>query len=505
MFQKGLLMKKLIFYALALFCTLPLHSLEEEQCIDNRFVTFSLPNFTSQTFFYPRPVYNNTALKQSIWHRMYSAKEAAPHSAFQVIGMYQETLNSKKVINYFTFDCKQCLTVKGDNYKCERDIRAEWLGINDANFSGEFSLNPHQRQAGVLIDYLQDVSHYIEGEFFENWWIGVTVPLIVVKNDIGICQSIISEPINVQPDIIEAFNQEDWKYARLSPCEHKNLGLGNIYLKLGTDFLSQDGNEVGLYSSFILPGDRVRDPKYLFDAFVGNNRHFGVGMGVNLALRLNEQDHPLGIILFANIENELYFDNTQKRTFDLKGRPWSRYLLFNSIDGERDIPGVNVLTREVKIKPFNIFDLSTGLRFQTCRFEAEIGYDLWGHGDQRILLKQPWDNDKYGIAGQGNLDTDCPRLKIGATASDSTISEQSPNDVDENGDHVFVSVRMNDLDFSSAISRETLTNKFHFALGYVYQGQKLDWFIGAGAYWENPENNGAFEQFGAWGKLGASY
>ncbi len=518
-------MKKLLLYISLFAFTNSLLALQEEQfCVINKpDVQFHLPRFTSQTFIYPRPIFNNVAARQSIWHRFYALRQAqgergekACSGALQIIGLYQQTIDSNKVIDYFTFDNKKNLTVRGDNFACDRDIRAEWIGINDPDFFGEFSLNPEQKQAGGLIDYMQDISAYCDNSFFDGWWIGITVPIIVVKNDIGICQSqstplilsdsegIVSKDQECPQDIINAFDQFDWKYARLSPCELRDVGLGNIYLRLGTSYLSQDCNEVGYYTSFILPGDRKQNAKYIFDAFTGNNRHFGIGIGVNLSFRIFDHHEKVCLALFLNIENELYFNNTQMRTFDLKDKPWSRYLLFNSKDGKRNIPGVNILTREVKVKPFNVFDLSTGLRWQTGCFEGEFGYNAWGHGNERIRLQECFPSN-YGIAGQGTLTLGCPTCEVGATASCSTISEQGPNDTDNNGSGIFVPITKFDLDFSSVMSREVITHKVHGALGWVYHGQKSDYFFGVGALWEIPENNAAFEQYGAWAKLGGTF
>ncbi|MEX2437969.1 MAG: hypothetical protein WD449_01815 [Candidatus Babeliales bacterium] len=497
-------MKKLFLIFIITTSFFGLNALEEECLIHQPAIAFSLPDFSSQTFIYPRPLFNNLAARQSIWHRYYYEKAGDASAALQILGMYQETIASNNVTNYFTFNGKNCLSVRGDAYSCNRDIRAEWIGIDDPNFFGEFSLNPSQRQAGVLLDYMNSFSSYTDAPFFDGWWFGASMPLIMVKNDIGIDQSISATAPCCPQDIVQAFDQFSWKYARFSDCELQDLGIGNIYLRLGTAYAAHHGHEIGYYVSAILPGGAHQNAKYIFDPFTGNNRHFGLGLGVTLALRILDYHTNGNIILFFNIENELYLNNTQLRTFDLKGKPWSRYLLYNSLDGERNIPGVNILTREVQIKPYNVFDLSTGLRWQNDCFEGEIGYDLWGHGSERIRLKEPFPK-KYGIAGTGTIMRECPECEVGATASCSTIAEQGPNDKDKDNKGIFVPITMLNLDFNSAISREVLTNKFHAAIGYNYQGTCHDLFFAMGAFWEIPENNAAFEQFGAWAKLGGTF
>ena len=66
-----------------------------------------------------------------------------------------------------------------------------------------------------------------------------------------------------------------------------------------------------------------------------------------------------------------------KRTFDLKGKPYSRYMLFFDKGTNSLVPGINVLTKDCNVKPHNYVNVITGIRFKYYKAVGEIGYELW--------------------------------------------------------------------------------------------------------------------------------
>ena len=243
------------------------------------------------------------------------------------------------------------------------------------------------------------------------------------------------------------------------------------------------------------------NPAYLFSPFIGNNQHWTIGSGVNFQFPITQRDVTFPILFFFNIEHQYLVPNHQYRTFDLKNKPWSRFLLLNAADGSvSNVPGVNVLTRRVTVRPDSFVDLSTGLRVTRGGFEGEIGYDLWAHGKERIKIHRTVCKNcneevvvsDYGIAGS----------TAGVSASDSTISTLASDD------GTFVPLQDFDLNLNSGAAQAALVNRMHASMGFGSKNganEGLEGFINAGVFYDMPQNNAALKQWGGWAKVGASF
>ena len=464
---------------------------------------------SSQSFMFTRPVYSNIAAQiASYWHDMIYEKIGCKALSAQVIPIYQESIDSSPQGRYFLINHKNTLVFKGDNMininmtPSARDVRAEWFGLPN-DFVGTFSINPKQKQFGVWIEFNKDLKTFSCDDVFKSIWVGVAFPFQSVENNLRPGQLLVSGQADEFPhDIIQAFNQSTYCYAKIRNGKKTKKSVAELHFKLGTTFMARDGFQIGAYSSLIFPTFGHQNAEFIFDPFLGHNRHFGFGSGVNFQFPLNCDIECKLISLFFNIENLVFLRNFQHRTLDLRFKPWSRYLLFNKKDGTQNIPGVNVLTRRVKMQPFNMVDLTAGFRVQAGWLEAEIGYDLWAHGNEELKLKKPFPKDEFGIAGDGTL---VPDTNIGATASKSTINERAPIDRDENNNPTFVAIKELDLDRHSGIARAAVAHRAHFAIGAVHDECTFALSWGIGGFVEIPQNNSALQNWGVWGKVGGTF
>ncbi len=454
-----------------------------------------LTDKSSQSFFLPRPLFDNVAAKQALWHNIiHNRDEQDKSGSWQLITLFQDTLSTDRMKRYFLFDCKTSLTVKGDNYSGTRDIRAEWLGINNTNFNSVLSIDPHQQQFGFVAEYQHAFKKIIDWNLFDQWWVGFSLPVVIVEQNMQLSEAPVTTTTGM--NLRQAFNQCDWKYNKIDGKQTR-AGVPEIMFTLGTNMLNRKHSQVGIYSGLIVPTSHRACPDYLFSPILGHNRHWGMSLGLQFQLRLSDEYSPdYCVAFFANVENQFFFRNYQYRTFDLIDKPWSRYLQFNANDGRKNLPGVNVLTRWVKVHPFNIVDLSTGFRLKAEHFEGEVGYNLWGHGNERVLLRCPFP-ETYGIAGRGTSASNCPTVigNVGATASASTIAELCDDD------EIFTPIKDIDLDLLSAVSRSAVTHKFHTSIGYHWKNGA---FAGVGAFFEGVRRDVMFEEWGVWFKLGAN-
>lgn len=456
------------------------------------------------TFMFTRPVYRNIAAQQAIWHNILFDQTCEGSAGLQIVPIYQRSISNDGVSSYFLYKHQNSLTVKGDAavtippgtlpINALRDVRAEWVGL-PTDFDGFMSVNPKQKQFGLWLEYKQDFLKVIDHPWFDSLWVSLAAPVQIIKNNINITSN--------SSALLEAFDNPDWNYAKFSNQTFKKVALAEFIAKFGVKMLNRDGFQFAVTTILTAPLHGRQNPEYVFNSFVGHNRHFGFGTGVLLQLPLNRDLCCKLISFYLNVENIYFIRNTQHRTFDLMGKPFSRYLLFNKIDGTTNIPGANVLTLKVHVRPYNMVNLASGFRWNSNGLEVEIGYDLWARGREKIRLKEYFPNDVYGIAGVGTI----PGTGIGATASLSNITEQAPND-QVDGQNVFVGLNFNDgssLDLTSAAAASALTNGAHLSVGYTLEYDQADIFFGVGGFVEVPHYNTALENAGFWVKVGCEW
>jgi len=448
----------------------------------------------SKTFMWTRPAFLSVAADQALWHDFMYNKPSKGGNSIQVKSIYQKSLSKERIKQYFMFGCKNELLVAGDNAPLKecRDVRAEWLCIN-SDFYGRMTLNPERREAGFSITFHKDLSTLSDMSFFQDYWMSIELPFFAVRNSLNLEQfDVIPNLVankNTPTDIISAFNQKKWLYSKI-PSERNNVSLIGLLARFGRAYLSEDHFKVVYYSVFNIPFGDGQNPAYLFDAYSGTNQHFGFGAGANFQVLLNKDASRYALCWFLNLEHLFMSRNKQLRTFDLKNKPWSRYMLYNRKEcpSLHNIPGVNILTFNTRVRPYSFVDFSTGWRLITDQLELEIGYDLWGHGDERVKILCDFE-DVYGIAG----------TMPGTSASKSTIAHQAPNDT------TFTPIKETDIDLSSAEAQSSLNHKFHASVGYTKMGTTADGFFGIGGAMEWPQKNSALHVWTLWLKCGVSH
>ncbi len=489
-------MKKLLMFSLATI--IPLYSFSPTLIIED-------DNIFARSFMFTRPAYQNVAAQQQLWHDMVFHECDQRSLRIQAIPLYQKSIHSERIDRYFLFHHKNVLTVKGDavisGNPALRDIRAEWLNL-PSNYLGSFTVRPQQQQITVWFEAQQDLGPILCHPFFDNLWVGIAVPFQYVENDIQLTQLSSSHNGSHPQDILQALNQPAWNYAKFNGNQ-KVAALAEIMLKLGARFLDRDGFQIGAYSGVVLPLHRGQNAEFVFSPFIGNDTHFGYATAVMFQLPLVCcKSYADQVNFFLNVENIYFFRNTQHRTMDLAYRPWTRYLLFNSIEGATNIPGANVLTQRVRVRPYNMVDLSTGIRWEFGNIELEMGYDLWARGREKIKFTHHFPTGKFGIAGDGAL---VPGTNIAATASKSTIALQAPNDVDNDGNPIFVPITKKDILAMTGGAKAAINHRGHAAIGFRKSYCVADVFIGGGGFFEYAQKNTALDNWGLWAKVAVAH
>ena len=474
-------MKKIIGIAL-LGCSL-LSASESERKIEK----------TSISHLFVRPVHDNLTARTNYWHDSFLDQDKK--NAFQILTQYHRSFDSQDMRRHFLMANKNSLKVRGSahaNFASltdPEDIRADWIGL-PTGFQGTLNINPKLWQLSVMLSARHSFDQLFGSNFFENWFGFITMPVVIAHTDINFTQDGITAAATTGEvrDILTAFNNSTWKYQKIRTGKKTDTNIGEVRLGMGRSLLSTGRATAATYSAISIPTKKSATNEYMFDPQVGFNGHVGIIFGANLQLPLTREEDEGQAMLFLDFENNALIRNKQYRTFDLKNKQWSRFLQYRK-DGFAAEQGVNIMTRKTRCSPYSITQASTGLRFMFRKVEGQIGFGVWGHGSERLVLDVAWE-EEYGIAGTTTANS----------ASVSTIKTLGADDA------AFTPVKKEDIDLKSAASPATITFSAHASIGGRGRGENADGFWGVGTSVEIPRGSTkAFKTIGFWATVGGAF
>lgn len=227
-------------------------------------------------------------------------------------------------------------------------------------------------------------------------------------------------------NVTEAFDQAAWKYGKIG-CPTKITRLADIELSLGHMWRCGDCASTQWELGLVIPTGNKPCATYLQPAVVGNNQHVGIRVGSTTTVMVSENECS-STWFRIDYDGRYLFQNTQKRSFDLKGNEWSRYMmvwenkdayeaaLTAMMQGLTDnnlmlpqrgyTPGINVFTTDFHVKP----QLQNRINFATMysgeKFRAEIGWNINTRQKECVELACDWNAspafaDSSDIAGVG--------------------------------------------------------------------------------------------------------
>lgn len=252
------------------------------------------------------------------------------------------------------------------------------------------------------------------------------------------------------PPTVPALIIEPLQFAKISRKKDRKTCFADLRGELGYTFVNNETYRFNFNLQVAAPTGNRPNAELLFESTCSNNKHweFGVGLGFQWSFWQNEEkDHNFNLIIEADITH--MFAAKQKRTFDLKGKPHSRYMLAQQLRsnansnprlagnsnagfefGDRYAPVANFSTRDVKSSIGVQGDLALMLNWTSNSLSADIGYNFWGRSCEKIKFR-----DKAGFAFPENtwalkgdahvigftVDPVNPVVRLAATESKATI------------------------------------------------------------------------------------
>lgn len=399
--------------------------------------------------------------------------------------------------------------------------------VVNGTFQSIISFNPHQSLMGVGLYYQQKLSACADKPF----WLSINAPIVHVRNYLNF-QEIITNPggtlptsgtpsvITILPGFVGSigdalrgntvFGNKNFLYGKISDheeCDLSTTRIADIELKIGRTYICTnhcllDGN-VGI----ILPTGNKPRGEFIFEPIVGNNKHFGISMGSHYEFLLHESEQR-GISVWAEgvLESRYLVRNTQRRSFDLMDKQWSRYIWLYPNAQSTSItdrsPGINFLTQDVQVSPHFNFTLNTSIVVSGDCWRAEFGYNRFTRQAETVELCGCWQPGP-GIVGIDAANTTILHTKSNSTMSQAGFVASRFIEVDRNPNFVPITKEM--LNLESASHPALATNCFYVAAAYHDDDRCYPLLGGIGASYEFSDTNTALNRWLLWIKGAISF
>ncbi len=345
-------------------------------------------------------------------------------------------------------------------------------------------------------------------------------------------------------NVTEAFAQDAWLYGKVTGCGQKITRLADIELRLGYQWMCGDCASTNWYLGVVIPTGNKGGATYLAPAVVGNGQHAGIMTGSTTEVMLSDEaDYSAWYRIDACAR--YLFRNTQKRSFDLLGKEWSRYMMVwaneeaydaaiasvnaNNVPNRTYTPGINVFTTDFYVKPQFQGRINQAVYFQAEHFRAELGWNIFARQTDCIQLACEWtaapafaDSSYVGGVGLNNsrtiyndAQTMCANVidsnvtggvllrsnsggTAQVTAANASLGSASAASYD---DFAITDAQIN---YQSMATPGVITNTPYLTLGYAFSGDLKPEFSIGGSY-EFTTSNRALNQWLLWGKFDLAF
>lgn len=498
---------------------------------------------TSHTFFSIQPQFHAAlpAKISSFYDRM-TKRECGIQGALQIVPLASKSINETELARFFMPFGKATLVAGEFNSQAvidnTVDILANYFGVltqpvaqvfqgldglktENLTFQSTIRFRPVQSVFAIGLAYKQKIAHFDEKD--HAWFVHVSTALMRVNNDLGFTESITNEGGGQVPEGFvgsvgdalrgkTVFGSQHFEHGKISDCGGiTKWGMADIELAFGHEDSRDCQIKRVWYCGLVVPAGNKPQGEFIFEPIVGNNKHWGLTMGGEYAYKIWANcDQDKVIEFHINAHSQYLFANIQKRSFDLIDKQWSRYIwMYEKVEPTASVynvvPGINALTRHVKVTPRSSFNNNTSIVFNTVRgFRAEGGYSAYYRQAEEVDLQCPFP-DNFMIAGIDEGDTDVFVTQSNASMRHFLNSQGIKFDTDTTGAVQLVKIKESDIDLYSASHPCMVGHSVWGTLGYHWDSLEFPFLIcGGGAYEFSADNNG-LHRWTIWGKFTISF
>ncbi len=493
---------------------------------------------SSHTFFSIRPFFQSgTPLRVSFFRNDLLDETQGIGGAFETVvyGGQIDNVGVGKIARFFLpGGCTACcLNVREFNPTVEanpantedgsltKDLEARHFNIHtvNENFASRVCFRPEHKVFGIGFAYKQVLTRRCDGG--ARFWFELGFPVERVENRVRVRERIENNGGGARNEIgldnslrvgtmREALRQKNWLFGKIDSKCHVEWGVADVELKIGYNSITCETCTLSSYLGVVIPtGTKVRS-HVLFEPIVGNNHHFAFLLGNTIGFELWKKS-CYNLSMYVDGVTRYLFRNHQIRTFDLIGRPWSRYMeVYRTSEDaataaatnnpNSGTSGINVFTQCVEVSAHLSANFNTGFVFSWQRdcasWIAEFGYNFFARQAEVVELEGDTSISTVALKGvNGNGTTTAARtIKNNFQQSVFTFAER------------YQALTNCDIDLESAAHPATLSYTLYASLGYKWE-RECPLFVAFGGSYEFAVNeiNTTPDRWLVWGKFGFTF
>lgn len=329
-------------------------------------------------------------------------------------------------------DCDNTILVQGSGVS-SRDSKAwlaDYLYLN-CDYDGSFSLRPLIQNVVVDLDFYLGLDEWVNGMYFRVYgpinytkWqtrfcaadpstvltTSCSTGYFTPSGDEVLLSSVADYFAGKAPASVDNVTFQALKWAKMPNCDETRTGFADLRAELGWNFLQDEDYHLGVGLHVAAPTGNKRNASYVMDPTVGNGNHWELGGTVHghyVFWRSEDEEKHFGLYVDAVITH--LFKATEQRTFDLKNKNNSRYMLASkftktitsSLAGNTSTtvasgtaatsqfnleyaPVANLTTADVKVDVGVQADVTAMFNFTARGFSWDLGYNFWGRSCENI-------------------------------------------------------------------------------------------------------------------------
>ncbi len=190
-------------------------------------------------------------------------------------------------------------------------------------------------------------------------------------------------------------------------CRQTLTRVADLRAQLGWNFLSCPNYHLGASIYAAAPTGNRPHGQYIFEPIVGNGKHWELGADITWHTNIHKsKDECSSFDIYVDANLTHLFKTRQCRTFDLIGKPFSRYMLMAKMSGdvqnlyagaeEQDLvapsaqfahefaPLANISTIPVNVSASIQADIIVKLSWTHKNFQCDLGYNFWTRSCEKI-------------------------------------------------------------------------------------------------------------------------
>ena len=366
-------------------------------------------------------------------------------------------------------ECKNTFTVSGSRIskRQEHDWLADYFGL-PTDFVSHVRVKPNAFNALFDINFFLGLDRLVPGLFFR-----IHAPVVYTRWDIDICECVQEEGINdhdpgyfnadgiPRNQLLDCFlsfatgntaPQADGltfqrlQVAKMSTKSLRKTSLAEVQAAVGWNWI-RDWYHVGFNVRVAIPAGNRPEGEFLFEPIIGNGHHWEFGGGISTHVKVWEQPETNELLeLYLDLNATHMFQSKQKRFFDLKEKPNSRYVLAakfgttieDNLKGngrtpvaqfQQEVTSIANLTLfDVKVSNSIQVDLAFMMAYTHNDWHFMIGYGFWSRScDQfELCCDDRFEKTLWGVKGDAQMfgfeDTaGNPAVALSATQSKATV------------------------------------------------------------------------------------